>query len=171
MGIDAEAIERVYRGRYVGFVKAMVAITGNREDAHESVQEGFARALAGRRSYRGDGSIEGWVWRIVFRVALEKRRRPPEQPLEDQFALALPGPAVDPVLNDALRELPKRQRMIVFLYYLADLSYEQISEACGISEGTVGASLSKARRTLAEALRDQRQREISAADHERRSDA
>jgi DNA-directed RNA polymerase specialized sigma24 family protein len=167
MGIDAEAIERVYRGRYVGFVKAMMAITGNREDARESVQEGFARALAGRRSYRGDGSIEAWIWRIVFRVALERRRRPTEEPFEDSFALALPGPAVDPVLNDALRDLPKRQRMIVFLYYLADLSYEEIGEAGGISEGTVGASLSHARRALAEALRDQRHQAIATADHER----
>jgi len=76
VGIDPEAIERVYRARYAGFVKAMVAITGDREDAREAVQEGFARALAARRSYRGDGSMEAWVWRIISNVALQKRRRP-----------------------------------------------------------------------------------------------
>jgi RNA polymerase sigma factor (sigma-70 family) len=41
---------------------------------------------------------------------------------------------------------------VLFLHYYADLDYETIAEALGISPGTVGATLSTARRTLRQAL-------------------
>jgi DNA-directed RNA polymerase specialized sigma24 family protein len=43
---------------------------------------------------------------------------------------------------------------MVFLYYLADLSYEDVAATCGISAGTVGATLSHARSALAALLED-----------------
>jgi DNA-directed RNA polymerase specialized sigma24 family protein len=43
----------------------------------------------------------------------------------------------------------------VFLRYFGDLSYQQIAEICGISEGTVAATLAQARHELGAAL-DQR---------------
>lgn len=42
--------------------------------------------------------------------------------------------------------------MIVFLHYFADLSYAEIGEACGISDGTVAATLAQAREQLGRAL-------------------
>ena len=65
---------------------------------------------------------------------------------------ALVEPDRDPVLAEALRALPPKRRVIVFLRYFADLSYEQIAELCGVSEGTVGATLSQARAALEELL-------------------
>ncbi|MDE3132374.1 MAG: sigma-70 family RNA polymerase sigma factor [Acidobacteriota bacterium] len=130
----------------------MVAITGNPDDAREAVQEGFARALRARHTFRAEGSVEGWIWRIVLNAAADARRRTPEQALEDAFRLELPQPESDPALGEALRQLPRRQRLLIFLHYLADLSYADTAQACGISEGAVGASLWKARRTLATLL-------------------
>lgn len=153
-GTDSESIERVYREQFTRFWKAMVAIIGNPDDARDAVQEGFARALAARQTYRGDGSVEGWIWRITLNAAADTRRRPREQPLEDVFLLELPH-EFDAALSEALRQLPKRQRLLIFLHYLADLSYEDTARACGISEGAVGASLWKARRTLAALLADE----------------
>ena len=34
----------------------------------DATQEAFARALAAREQFRGEGSFEGWVWRIAIRV-------------------------------------------------------------------------------------------------------
>jgi RNA polymerase sigma-70 factor (ECF subfamily) len=153
--IDAQVIERVYREQFTRFWKGMVAITGNPDDAREAVQEGFARALAARATYRGEGSVEGWIWRIALNAAADLRRGTREQPLEDAFSLELPHPESDPALSDALRRLPTRQRLLIFLHYLADLSYEDAARICGISEGAVGASLWKARQTLATLLEEQ----------------
>jgi RNA polymerase sigma-70 factor, ECF subfamily len=154
-GVDPDVIERVYREKFERFWRAMVAITGNPDDAREAVQEGFARALTARHTYRGEGSVEGWIWRIVLNSAADARRGRRDQPLEDAFSLELPQPEFDPVLREALRQLPKRQRLVIFLHYLADLSYADMAQVCGISEGAVGASLWKARRTLATLLEGQ----------------
>ena len=130
MAVDerAVAIERVYRERYVGFRNALATVTGSYDSARDVVQEAFARALRERRSFRGEGSLEGWIFRIAFRTALET------------------------MLAAALRSLPPRRRLIVFLRYFADLSYAEIAAACGISEGTVAAALAQARAALLEAL-------------------
>jgi RNA polymerase sigma factor (sigma-70 family) len=58
----------------------------------------------------------------------------------------------DPELAAALRQLPPRRRLIVFLRYFADLSYAEIAEVCDVSPGTVAATLAQAKETLAAAL-------------------
>ena len=59
------------------------------------------------------------------------------------------------MLAEALRSLPPKRRLIVFLRYFADLSYAQIAELCAVSEGTVGATLAQARAALEEQLREE----------------
>lgn len=144
-------IETLYRERYVAFRNGLATIAGSREEARDIVQEAFARALRSRRDYRGEGSLQAWVWRIALRTALERRRTSDEldsDPLDPQ----LPSDDGDPELAAALRRLPPRKRLVVFLRYFADLSYAEIAEACGISEGTVAATLSQARAALMEQL-------------------
>lgn len=144
-------IEHLYRERYVGFRNAVATVTGDYESARDAVQEGFARAYRSRTQFRGEGSLEAWVWRIVFRVALEQRRDESELPLENVEA-ELVEPGRDPALAEALSELPPRRRLIVFLRYFADLDYATIAEACEIEEGTVAATLAQARQALAAIL-------------------
>jgi RNA polymerase sigma-70 factor (ECF subfamily) len=57
-------------------------------------------------------------------------------------------PEADPELAEALKALPPRRRLIVFLRYFGDLSYGEIAELCGISEGTVAATLAQAHSSL-----------------------
>jgi RNA polymerase sigma-70 factor (ECF subfamily) len=146
MAASAEEIERVYRKRYVPFLRATAALLGDEQRAHDAVQEGFARALTRRKQFRG-GSLEAWIWRIVVRHALDLRRRTLGQ-LEDELPVELVESERDPELAAAIRRLPPRRRLIVFLRYFGDLSYEAIGELCGISEGTVGAALAQAHTQL-----------------------
>ena len=76
MSVDAlrAEIEQLYRERFVGFRNGVATVTGDYESARDAVQEGFARALRSAAQFRGEGSLEGWLWRIVFRVALEQVR-------------------------------------------------------------------------------------------------
>jgi len=157
MALERADVERIYRERYIGFRNALATVAGSREAAHDAVQEGFARALAKRRDFRG-GSPEAWIWTISYRCALRANERhravgEPEPELVD--------PARDPELAAALRDLPPRRRLMVFLRYFADLDYAQISEICEVSEGTVAATLAQARaelhQRLTEGARDERQ--------------
>jgi RNA polymerase sigma factor (sigma-70 family) len=147
-------LEQLYRDRYVGLRDALATVTGSHESARDALQEGFARALAARASYRGDGPLVAWVWRIAYRAALETRRRDGGYVDEDQLVEPrLVHPERDTELANALRELSPRRRLILFLRYYADCSHAEIASICGISEGTVSATLAKAKEALRLSLR------------------
>jgi RNA polymerase sigma factor (sigma-70 family) len=146
-----DAIEDVYERRYAGFCRGVSALVGA-DTAHDAVQEGFARALRRRGQYDGSGSLDGWVWRIVLRVAFDMRRA---RGRADQVRVDVDPDAAerDPELSAAIRALPQRRRLVVFLRYFADLSYAEIADACGMAEGTVAATLAQAHDELRDALR------------------
>jgi RNA polymerase sigma-70 factor, ECF subfamily len=87
-----------------------------------------------------------------LRFAFARSRDIPALPLADVGESSLPQPDADPELAAAVRQLPPRRRLVVFLRYFGDLSYPQIAEVCGISEGTVAATLAQAREELNAAL-------------------
>ena len=147
-----DALEQLYRDRYRTFRDVLAGIVGSHDLAREVVQEAFARALRERRSFRGDGSLEAWVWKIAVNTALKKRRvLVREQELEAEPA-ADAVVSADPSMREAVQALPPRRRLVIFLRYFADLSYREIAEIVGVSEGTIAATLSQAHRELARRL-------------------
>ena len=156
MPAQVSEIEAVYRKRYGAFRATITTITGNSETARDVVQEAFAEALRKRSMFRGEGPLEGWIWRIALRLAFARRRDIPALPLADVGESSLPEPDADPELAVAVRQLPPRRRLVVFLRYFGDLTYTQIAEICGISEGTVAATLAQARDELSAALGERR---------------
>ena len=151
MDARSQAIERLYRERFAGFCDALSTVTGSHDSARDAVQEAFARALRQRRRLRREESLAPWVWTIAMRVAFDSRpgRRDPDHELADT---TFPEPERDPELAAAIRSLPPRRRLIVFLRYFADFSYAEIAEACDVSEGTVAATLAQAHAALREAM-------------------
>jgi RNA polymerase sigma-70 factor (ECF subfamily) len=149
---DTDALERLYRDRYRTFRDVLAGVVGSHDVAREVVQEAFARALRERRQFRGEGSLEGWVWRIALNVALKQRRELRRAwELEEEPAIRQTDP--DPDVRAAVQALPPRRRLIVFLRYFADLSYAEIAEVVSASEGTVAATLAQARAELAGRLK------------------
>ena len=147
------AIERLYREKAGAFARLAASIAGPGACA-DVVQEGFARAYARRATYRGDGSLAAWVWRIVARAALDAQGAPRTAALEDVVDLRLPYPERDPELAAAVKLLSPQRRLVVFLRYFADLPLTEIAEILGIAEGTVSATLAQARDELHSALAD-----------------
>jgi RNA polymerase sigma-70 factor (ECF subfamily) len=155
MDARERAIEDLYRREYVRFRNTLATVTGSYESARDVVQEAFTRALRQRRALRDERSLEMWVWRIALRAAYEHRRngRGPAVSLDEVVDPELVERERDPLLSAALRRLPPRRRLIVFLRYFADLSYGEIAELCEVSEGTVAATIAQARDELARTLR------------------
>jgi DNA-directed RNA polymerase specialized sigma24 family protein len=145
-----DELEALYRSKLPEFRRVATAIAGDRDLGCDAVQEAFATAVRRRRSFRGDGTLEAWVWRIVVNAARDARRRRPV--LAEPAETTTNGHA--PVLP--LDLLTERQREIVFLHYYADLDYAAIADALAISPGTVGATLNAARATLRQALEEVR---------------
>ena len=152
-GASLGEIEAVYRQRLAELRRVATAITGSREAGCDAVQEAFALAVHHRQGFRGDGSLEAWLWRIVVRSSRDFAARTaqrPSTPLDDESVVR----AVDSlgesggVVQQLVAELPDRQRLVLFLRYYADLDYATIGEALEISSGTVGATLTQARDNL-----------------------
>lgn len=142
-----DELEMLYRERLQDYTRAAAAIVGDEDSGRDAVQDAFTNAVRKRRRFRGDGSLEAWVLRIVVNAARDARRRrfrnaeSPEHITTRAEALGLP-----------LELLTDRQREVLFLHYYADLDYATIAHALGISSGAVGATLSAARQTLRSAL-------------------
>jgi RNA polymerase sigma-70 factor, ECF subfamily len=150
-------LEIAYRQRYRRFLRVATAIVGNEPGGHDAVQEGFAQALREQQSFRGDGPLEAWVWRIVVNAALAARRRSaarPEAP-EDVGVAGTNGHAPDESgVRAWLAALPERQRLVVYLRYYADLDYRSIARALDVEVGTVSATLSSAHQALRRSLEE-----------------
>jgi RNA polymerase sigma factor (sigma-70 family) len=73
-----QAIEDVYRRQYRRFLRVALALTRGRVQADDAVQEAFARAIRMRAGYRGEGTLEGWLWQILVNVCRDAHRRPAE---------------------------------------------------------------------------------------------
>lgn len=155
-------IENIYRDRGADFFRLALAKTGDLEAARDAVQEGFARALRGRRSFRGSGSLEAWVARCVINAARDVRRA------ADRTDADLAGLSTDfgsssdaavpnadaAIVRQAVRGLPERQRDALYLRFYLGFEYAAIAEALDIEVGTVSATLHAARASLAQNLQE-----------------
>jgi RNA polymerase sigma-70 factor (ECF subfamily) len=153
-GADLAELEALYRSRFDAFARVAASVAG--EGTRDAVQEAFATAVRKRRSFRGDGPLEAWVWRIVLNAARDEARR--RRPTQEQVAgcyLNEKAPA-DPEVRAAVAGLPERQRLAVYLRYYADLDYDAIATALEVKPGTVAATLNAAHARLRGRLEEAR---------------
>ena len=158
-GASIDDLELLYRQRYREFVRVASAVSGGEARGADAVQDGFARAIAQRASFRGEGPLEAWVWRIVINAAHSARTRYPEAEELSDLESSGGDDDGDPFGVDAwLALLPERERLVVFLRYFADLDYRSIATALGVQVGTVSATLNAAHAALRTALEEAKPR-------------
>ena len=151
-----DELETIYRLRYRRFLRVATAILGAEASAHDAVQEGFAQALREQRSFRSDGPLDAWVWRLVLNAALALRRRQVARHEAPEAEVESPNghPSDESSVRTWVAALPERQRLAVYLRYYADLDYRSIAVALGVETGTVSATLSSAHRALRRSLEE-----------------
>lgn len=145
-------IEMVYLSRFNEFCSVANAILHDRERAKDAVQDAFVSALGRRSQWRGEGSLDSWLWRAVLNAARDRRRKHEAIPVSDPAAVAGVEPSASfdgsGAVADALRGLTERQRLVIFLRYYGDLDYGQIAETLDIKPGTVAATIHQAQEHL-----------------------
>jgi RNA polymerase sigma factor (sigma-70 family) len=146
------SLEQVYRTQFKAFLKTAMAYLGDREAAMDAVQEGVATAIRKRRGYRGEGTVEAWLWRIVVNSIRtqyrERAQRLHFSAAPEEREAGVPDEEARDKVRAAVRRLPERQRLILFLRFYADMDYATIAEVAEVREGTVGASLNAAQARL-----------------------
>lgn len=155
-GASLDEIEAVYLRDRHAFVRVAAGIVDDPHEANDAVQDAFAQGVRARATFRGSGSLEAWLWRLVVNAAHSSRRQrrdlPSESgPIEGSVAYDEPHRATD-ALRRAVATLPERQRLVLFLRYYADLDYAEIAGVLGLRKGTVSSTLSHAHRAIRAAL-------------------
>jgi RNA polymerase sigma-70 factor, ECF subfamily len=142
----------------------------NREEAEEAVQDAFVRAYNALERFEKRSSFSTWLYRIVYNVcstALVKRGESLEQVSveknDEGYDNDIPdlGEIPDSLVEgeelkqnvvDAMNELPPIYSGIATMFYLDDLSYEEIVKITGSPLGTVKARLFRARVMLRDGI-------------------
>lgn len=149
----AVRLEAMYRAEFSRCVRVAAAVCGEPQAAVDVVQEAFAHALRSLDRYTEHGSFDSWVWAIVVNTARNHRRGANRRgqrvtDLPDDLPAPDDEPADVVAVRHAIRRLPERQRLMVFLRHYGDLSYGEIAKVVGVAPGTVASSLNHAHTTL-----------------------
>lgn len=126
----------------------------NYQQAQDNLQDAFITIFSKIHQFKGKGSFEGWMKRIVVNTALQKYKTQKifelinPNIIEDNYRVdEYPKPKLNELLS-LIQELPDRYRMVFNLYVLDGYSHAEISECMNISEGTSKSNLSRARAIL-----------------------
>jgi RNA polymerase sigma-70 factor (ECF subfamily) len=169
---DEELLRRFVDGDESAFTELMrrhedrvfamtVRITGDRSDALDATQEAFISLYRRAASFRGESAFSTWLCRIALNAAYDVVRKRRPTPEARHGALEDTGPGSGGMedrvgmrsdIAEALAQLPPEYREAVAMHDLADISYEDIATATGVSLGTVKSRISRGRKRLAEQL-------------------
>jgi RNA polymerase sigma factor (sigma-70 family) len=155
--VPLAALSEIYELGYARFLRVAEAIVGDVDLARDVVHDAFVRLIRSRDQFRGEGSLDGWVWRTVVNTARSVRRDRSARPTGDVWVeppTTTNGHAPDADVRVLLAALPERQRLVLFLRYYADLDYRSIAEVLAIQPGTVGATLNQAHTAMKRLLKE-----------------
>jgi len=140
-GDDAE-FDAAFPALYGHAYRVAYRICGSDEDAKDLAQDALVRAYGRWSKVSSYSDPSAWVARVVTNLAFDLWRR---RRLVRRLRPASPPPAEDEHLElyVALAALPKRQREVVVLRYLADRTEDATAEVLGVSVGTVKTHVSR----------------------------
>ena len=133
----------------------------NRQDAEDTLQEGFTKVFENLQQYKFTGSFEGWIRKIMVNCSLQKYRN--KQHLHaivnienssafEQGSEDIISQIGTKELLRMVQQLPSGYRMIFNLYVFEGLKHREIAEQLSISEGTSKSNLHDARMILQQSV-------------------
>ena len=162
---DMEALDRMSRC----FGDRLLAVgrryCGDQDRALDAVQDTMVAAGASMEKFRGDGSVEGWLVRMVVNFCHRQRRGRKNDPswhveaVDDALAAKSDSPEDQAargelmmLIGDALQQLEPRDRTLLLLSDAQGWKSPEIAEALEMTPAAVRTRLSRARRRLREHL-------------------
>jgi RNA polymerase sigma-70 factor, ECF subfamily len=154
--------EKIYQELSPKMYGVCLRYASDKDEAKDILQESFIKIYHQLKTFRGDGSFEGWARKIVVNTALEyfrtktKYQNIPLHDFEEVFEIEND----DDILSDLsfqeilllVQELPPTYRWVFNLYVFEGMKHREIAQELGISEGTSKSNLSDARRILQKKL-------------------
>ncbi len=129
------------------------------QTAEEVMLNGFFKVFTKLKTFKGEGSFEGWVRRIMVRESISylRKRDQPEflsDEIENYDHSYDPYSELDSQeIQSLIDALPEGYRMVFVMYAIEGYKHEEIGELLNISPGTSKSQLFKARKLLQENIR------------------
>jgi RNA polymerase sigma-70 factor (ECF subfamily) len=135
-----------------------------REEAEDVLHEGFIKVFSNIKKFRGDGSFEGWIKRIMINTSLSHYHANLKHCFHSDAELLedISGnDADDGVYSNApsrsqlltlIQELPAGYRFVFNMFVFENFSHKEIARELGVSVNTSKSQLAKARRQLQKKL-------------------
>jgi RNA polymerase sigma-70 factor (ECF subfamily) len=146
----------------------------NQEDAEEVAQDSFVKAYTSLHSFKGGAKFSTWLYRIIVNTALNKRKLKKYRTLEITESINIEIPAGSNYIPTtqvtgehrkhiqlALRSLNDNERLCITLFYLNELSVEEIHELTRITVSNIKVLLYRGRKNLYTALRQHLKNEVT----------
>jgi RNA polymerase sigma-70 factor (ECF subfamily) len=179
--IDQKIIRRVLAGEQKAYAelvdrhkeKAMtlaMRMLKNRHDAEEALQDAFIRAFRSLQGFEWRSSFSTWFYRIVFNVCSTKLGKHGEAMLlsideeaDNELKFEIPSTDVEPdiefenkefsgIVKQEIEKLDTGYSSLLTMFFLQELSYEEIQSVTGLPLGTVKNRLFRARNELRKAV-------------------
>jgi len=143
----------------------------DRDEAEDILQEAFIKVFQNIHSFRGEGSLAGWIKRVIVNHAINyinKRNKIARHEKLDEIreteimdlndAIEFPDEYNPALLLKLIQELPEGYRTVFNMHIFEDYGHKEIAELLGISENTSKTQLFKARRWLKNKIEESRQK-------------
>ena len=152
---DRKQEELLYRLLSPRMLAVCMRYAHDRDEAQDILQEGFIKIFRNRNHYRGEGSLEGWVRRIMIHSAISRYRR--QRPVILQGDMLEPGTASQAYeftsrevkdLLKMIQQLPDTYRSVFNLYAIEGYSHQEIGNKLGMTELLSRTTLHRARAIL-----------------------
>ncbi|MEM7367768.1 MAG: RNA polymerase sigma factor [Bacteroidota bacterium] len=157
---DATFQKALYQRYYRLMFGVCLRYTDNQEDAQDILQEGFIKVYSNIQSFRGQGSFEGWVRRIMVHTSIEHYRRNSRYfmvDIKEAGPMEFDGDALSGLSREEIlrlvQNLPAGYRTVFSLYVIEGYTHQEISLMLDISIGTSKSQLSRAKKLLQSQLR------------------
>lgn len=159
---DVEAFGEIYNHYLNPIFRFIVGLGVNPDDAADITQDVFIKAWQKIDQYADQGhSFGAWLYVIARTTAIDwlKKKKPvligAEVHFWDTLPSSLPGPEqaseaglTSGLIQTALAKLGHNDREVIVLYYMSELSHEEIAQILGISTEAVRQRKSRALKTL-----------------------
>lgn len=133
----------------------------DRDTASDILQDGFVKVFNALSKFGFDGSVEGWIRRIVVNTAIDHFRKTSklhmvvdmeEVEVADSASVHFLSQLAAEDILQLIQKLPPGCRTVLNMYVLEDYSHKEIAQMLAISEGTSKSQLARAKALLASQL-------------------
>ena len=157
---DEHAFEEIVSRNHEKIVNLCYRILGDQKDAEEVAQDVLMKVYKSVHNLKSKASFSSWLYKIIVNSCNSKLRtvkykfRNSFLLMDDNHLNVFPTYKNDNelLIQEALTHLSKKKRIIVVLYYIEGLSYNEITSVTNYKLGTVKSTLARARQELADII-------------------